>query len=185
MKTNFVAVLTIFIILLVAGVFTYKALNTKTDSADSEADRAFGSSETEAFSPYTDLEGNVIDLAQFAGSVRVVNSWATWSPFSATELKDLSTLASEIDEGNGVVIAINRAEPAAKVKAFLKQMAIDGEVIFVLDPDDRFYKSVDGFSMPETIFYDAKGNAVFHQRGVMTLEAMRESLSKTQAADNN
>jgi hypothetical protein len=38
--------------------------------------------------------------------------------------------------------------------------------------------------MPETIFYDARGNVVHHKRGDMTKEEMKKLLLETIAASN-
>lgn len=37
---------------------------------------------------------------------------------------------------------------------------------------------IGGFLMPETIFVDSGGHIVFHKRGPMTLEEMRETVKK-------
>lgn len=129
--------------------------------------------------PYTDLEGNPFSFTQFQGKVRVVNSWASWCPFCVKELTDFEQLASEFAADDVVVIAINRKESKEQARKFLNTLGSFEKTVFVVDITDAFYKTIGGFSMPETVFYDSKGNIIVHKRGVMSLEEMREH---TQAA---
>jgi thiol-disulfide isomerase/thioredoxin len=103
----------------------------------------------------------------------VVNSWASWSPFSVQELKDLETIASENKDNNIVFIAINRKEPKENAKLFLQSIQAFSHIQFVIDVGDTYYTSVGGFSMPETVIYDTKGAIVEHKRGNMSIDEIR------------
>ncbi len=48
---------------------------------------------------------------------------------------------------------------------------------FLLDSKDAFYKSIGGFSMPETLFADADGNVIVHKRGPMALDEMIDKVN--------
>jgi thiol-disulfide isomerase/thioredoxin len=156
-------------------------MNPEENSTNSDAARSLATADaTTGATVYTDLDGNPVDLSQYAGQIRVVNSWATWCPFCTDELKDLETLAGELGE-DGVVIAINRGEPAAKIKAYLQRLGEFPNVIFVKDESDTFYKSISGQAMPETMFYTADGTIAVHQRGFMNLETMRSLLIESRS----
>jgi hypothetical protein len=60
----------------------------------------------------------------------------------------------------------------------MKAYNINTEVILVLDPEDRFYKSIEGFSMPETIIYDRFGNLIQHQRGKLNLGTITQMIDR-------
>ena len=94
-------------------------------------------------------------------------------------MNDFETLAKEYADQDVVVIAINRKEPMERAKAFLKSVGDFEAIKFAVDLTDAYYTSIGGFSMPETVFYDAEGNTVFHKRGFMDLDEMRKH---TQAA---
>ena len=123
-----------------------------------------------------DYNGKPISLADFKGRPLVINSWAAWCPFCVQELKDFAAVQDEF-EGRVVIIAINRAEPLAVAKKFADDLGVTGRLIFLQDPTDSFYKSISGFAMPETIFIDARGMILDHQRGSMNAVEIRQRVS--------
>jgi thiol-disulfide isomerase/thioredoxin len=125
---------------------------------------------------FTDFEGRSVSLADFAGKPLVVNSWAVWCPFCVKELSDFSLLQKEFPDL--VVVAIDRAEPLATAKEYTDNLGITHDMVFLLDPADSFYKSIGGFSMPETVFVDKNGILKDHKRGPMDLKEMKERAEK-------
>ena len=121
-----------------------------------------------------DYEGNSVSLSDFKGTPIVVNAWAAWCPFCVKELPDLVTLQQEFPEV--VVIAIDRAESLERVKSYTDDLGITEDLVFLLDPADSFYKSIGGFSMPETVFVDKEGIIQDHKRGPMDVEEMKRRL---------
>ncbi len=180
-RSIIITIATIASILLVAAGYVFFVVSSNEDVT---SDAARSLSATDQTSVYTDLDGNPVSLKEYNGRVRVVNSWATWCPFCATELKDFAVLAGEYPKEDVVVIAINRAEPNALAKQFVSKISNQDNLIFVQDQTDFFYESIAGFAMPETIFYDREGNVVFHKRGSMKLAEMQKhteaALSQTE-----
>lgn len=121
-------------------------------------------------------DGQTISLNQIEGPL-VVNSWASWCTFCKEELKDFKTLQGEF--GNQVTfIAINRAEPLQKATEFTNVLEVEDSILFLLDPDDSFYKAIGGFTMPETIFVNASGEITIHKRGFMRLNEIRDKTNQ-------
>lgn len=155
------------------------------EGADSNATRERPESEKAAESDFdrfsdielTDYDGNEVTLEQFRGQPLVINSWAVWCPFCKDELPDFAILQEEF-EGEVTVIAIDRQEPLEKAKGFTDELGITDEMTWLLDSSDAFYRSIGGFSMPETIFVNGAGEIVVHKRGPMELEEMREHTQK-------
>jgi len=172
-RSNFITLSVIVSIIAGLGFYAYLVTqkNTQVTLDTSAAGTALGSEQGEF--AYTDIEGNPIAISENLGKILVVNSWASWCPACANELPDLAKLGDEYAEKNVVVLAINRAEPKTTAAAYLTSInAVDG-LQLVLDPNDKFYTSIDGFAMPETLFYDPKGNVIFHQRGAMTYQEIK------------
>ena len=65
-----------------------------------------------------------------------------------------------------------------KAKSYTDELGISEDMLFLLDRSDSFYKSIGGFSMPETIFVNGDGEIVVHKRGPMELDEMREHVNK-------
>lgn len=120
-----------------------------------------------------DYSGNTVSLSDFAGKPVVLNSWAVWCPFCRKELVDFAAVKREF--GDQIeIIAINRAESLEKAQKYSDELGVTDELIFLLDPSDSFYRSIGGFSMPETIFVDREGNVRIHKRGPMDADEIRE-----------
>jgi len=169
-KTHIFMLIVLVLVLLGAGLYTYHNLTaSKTES--SEANRVLGVVK-ESTGQFTDLDSNPFSFKEYKGKVIVANSWASWCPFCLSELSEFAKLSQEYSTEEVVVVAINRKESNEVAKAFLKQINNTDNIIFVQDPQDNFYKSIKGFSMPETVFYDKKGNLSFQKRGHMKLAEM-------------
>lgn len=167
----------ILVIILVAGyAFLVIQKNQRANVSQSEAAQSLQTADGQ--SPYTDIAGNPVALDDYLGKILIVNSWASWCPFCATELSNLATIGSEYAQQNVQVLAINRGEPSTTAEAFLNSLQIDDGLLLVLDPADRFYPSIAGFTMPETVFYDTQGNLLFHKRGQMSYEELRIQVQK-------
>ena len=124
-----------------------------------------------------DYEGNKISLESFRGEPLVINSWAVWCPFCRDELTDFSELQKEFEDQIRV-IAIDRKESLTEVKSFTDSINVTDDLIFLLDKEDSFYKSIGGFGMPETIFVDSNGQIRIHKRGPMDLNEMRQKTNQ-------
>lgn len=132
---------------------------------------------------FVDSTGVAVDLEGYRDSVRVINSWATWSPFSRDELVALNALAGEYRDRGLVVLAVNRDEPQERIDAFLASLPPLPEITFVRDTEDMLYAASAGYTMPETLMYSSDGELLFHKRGAMTLDEMREEAEKAVAAE--
>jgi len=122
---------------------------------------------------FLDYEGDSVNLTDFAGTPLVINSWAAWCPFCVEELQNFATVQQEVGQ-DVLFVAINRAESLAVAKKFSDDLSVTQHLIFLLDPEDVFYKTIGAIAMPETIFIDAVGNIAFHKRGVMNIEEIRQ-----------
>lgn len=124
-----------------------------------------------------DYNGNVISLSDFKGRPLVINSWAAWCPFCRKELIDFATAQKEFGD-KVAIIAIDRAETRDVAKKYTDELGVTEDMTFLLDPSDNFYQSIDGFSMPETIFIDKNGAVSIHKKGPMDPEEIRAKIEK-------
>ena len=122
-------------------------------------------------------DGNLVALSDFAGKPLVINSWAAWCPFCVKELPAFSALQKAFPD-EVVVIAIDRSESLNTAKSYSDDLGVTDDLLFLLDRSDSFYKSIGGFSMPETIFVDKDGVIQDHKRGPMEVEEMKRRVEK-------
>jgi len=160
------------IIVIIAGIvfFGFNSGDNKSLTSKSDFDKF-------AHITLADYNGNTASLEELRGKPLVINSWAVWCPFCRKELADFAELQKEFGD-RLVVIAVDRQEPLAKAKGFTDELGITNDMLFLLDSSDSFYKSIGGFSMPETIFVNGAGEIVVHKRGPMELDEMREHTNK-------
>lgn len=108
----------------------------------------------------TSLEGDRIDLADYAGQIVVINVWGAWCPPCRAEADDLATAARELD-GTGVeFLGINtRDNSAATALAFQRSRKVPYPSIF--DPGGRNLLAFGGTltpnAIPSTVIIDAEG----------------------------
>ena len=162
----------IAVVLIVVSFYTWSVVkkNSHNSVANSPAAISFSNA---SGSPYTDLDGNPIALTDYIGEVLVVNSWASWCPACANELVELTNLSQTYKEKGVRVVAINRSEPKTTIQSFLNFIGLTDELTLVLDVDDRYFKSINGYAMPETVIYDKRGKIIHHQTGEMTPTEIR------------
>jgi thiol-disulfide isomerase/thioredoxin len=167
------------IVLVVLAVGYIAILPTLQDRTDDSSDlsqlQSTGSDDQLSF---TDLDGKPFDLASLNGTPLVVNGWASWCPFCIDELPAFADLKEEYGDRIAIV-AINRKESAATARAYIEHVGNPEGIIFLLDKNDAFYKTIQGYAMPETVFYDSEGNIVFHKRGTMQINEMRAHTEAT------
>ena len=122
---------------------------------------------------FKDYNGNDVSLRDFQGKPLVINSWAAWCPFCLDELPDFAEVQKEFGD-KIVIIAIDRAESLSLAKEYSDDLGVTNDLIFLLDPKDSFYRGINGFSMPETIFVDRDGVIRDHKRGPMKVNEIRQ-----------
>ena len=122
-------------------------------------------------------QGKTVSLADFKGKPLVINSWAIWCPFCLRELEDFARLQQELGD-QIIIIAINRAESLSRSKKYTDELGVTDTLVFLIDPQDSFYRSIGGFSMPETIFVDSNGNTVLHKRGPMNFDEIKQKVNE-------
>lgn len=161
---------------LVAAVGTAYVVYDKKHGIVEEAVSVFSNAPGEA--PYSDMLGNAVSLDSYLGKVLVVATWASWSPFSATDLQMLDSLADEIANEEVVFMAINRKETKEQAARFTATQPEFNNLVMVLDPRDHFYTAVGGYAMPEVVVYNRRGEVVLHERGVANRDTIQSAIAQ-------
>lgn len=136
--------------------------------------------ETATYAPdfsLPDDTGALVRLSSVPGTIRVVNFWASWSPYSASELPALVRL-KEMYGDKITILALNRDTDPREGQVFLERLGQRGALLFVYDREDTYYKRVGGFNMPETLFVGEDERILAHVHGPMDEKALRDTLSQ-------
>lgn len=171
-------IIVLVIVLLIAGIVTISVLKkaTKTASAPTPAFESLAVTGNEP--TYKSLSGTTINLSDYIGGITIVQSWASWCPMCKKQLQNLSELSNNFDSDEVKILAINRAEPESTARLYLRSLDLTNDVQLVLDPNDRYYKSINGYTMPETVIYDSAGNIIKHIHGEVTKDEISYIVNK-------
>lgn len=168
---NYQAVFIVGGLLVATSLFSYFFFRVPSKSSDSTFNNEFSL-------VLKNYGGKDVPLYSYRRQIIVAYAWASWCPYCAGEMQALATLKKTY--GDKIqILAINRAEPVATAKAFTDGLGIEKDIDVIVDPKDKFFKSIGGYAMPETVFINANGDIVYHQRGpidVPTLEAKLKEL---------
>lgn len=101
----------------------------------------------------TTLDGETIQLSQYAGRPVFINFWGTWCPPCVEELPVLEAFAREqaaLPDG-AVVIASNNTETPEQIRAYFAENGLElPHILFVQDTDSLLYRWFGVFQMPTT-----------------------------------
>ncbi|OGZ95452.1 MAG: hypothetical protein A2847_02425 [Candidatus Sungbacteria bacterium RIFCSPHIGHO2_01_FULL_50_25] len=169
-RTKTITGIVIVILLGIGGFFFWYSKGT----ADKSVHGALQERSAEAVFALTlaDFNGNPVRLADFKGKNIIVNVWASWCPYCREELSYFESVQGEYGE-KLVILAANHGEKPETAERYLNETALGRNLIYLLDSNDSLYKTIQGFSMPETIFIDKQGAIRFHKRGPMNREEIR------------
>lgn len=186
MKGTWLTIIIGIVLVIIGGVILTSGGGTEQTVSSGTNTSTSGSTDPQDLDQVPDFTlpnyaGEDVALADSAGKVRVINSWATWCPFCVDELPDFARLQEEFGD-EIVVIAIDRSESVEKAKGFTDELGISDDLTFLMDSRDRFYTSIGGFAMPETLFVDGDGNIHIHKRGPMEFEEMKQKVEQVLAA---
>ena len=115
-----------------------------------------------------DLDGRPRDLAEFRGSIVVVNFWATWCVPCRLEMPLFADIASR-RRGAGVVIvgaSADRLEDARKVRRFANDLGIDFPIWVGATTEDMTRLGL-GTALPATAVLDRDGRVAVRIDGVI------------------
>ena len=122
-------------------------------------------------------QGEDVELSEFKREILVVHTWASWCPYCGEEIQNLTKL-TDIYGDDVTILAVNRGEPKDEAIAFTNALGVGDKIVFLLDPTDSFYKKLEGYAMPETVFINKRGAVIFHQRGPMKIQEVVEKINQ-------
>lgn len=102
-----------------------------------------------------DLAGMPRTLADYRGKVVMLNFWASWCPPCLREMPSMERLRAKMAGRPLAIVALDSAETANEVNAFLSRMKLGFPIL--LDPDGSNTQRWKVFVLPTTFLLDAGG----------------------------
>ncbi len=110
-----------------------------------------------------DLQGTTKTLADYRGKVVLLNFWATWCPPCRREMPSMERLRRKMAGRPLEIVALDSAEPAAEVRAFLKTLDLGFPVL--LDPEGENTMRWKVYALPTTFLLDVEGRIRYVLKG--------------------
>jgi len=109
------------------------------------------------------MGGKNLKLSEMAGSVVLVNFWASWCGPCREEMPLLNSLHNKYEPLGFTVLGVNVEEDVKGAEGFLKNFPVDFPVL--LDSDNRVSEQYKVIAMPTTVVVDRDGNMRFLHQG--------------------
>lgn len=136
--------------------------NSKTEYAsftDSTADFSTVPAKVDFVAPelnLTTLAGDPVSLADYRGSVVLVNLWATWCPPCAEEMPTLQVFYEQYRSKGFVLIAVDQGETTVEVAPFALEYGLTFPIW--LDPQSEAGRVFNTMNLPSSYVVDRNGN---------------------------
>lgn len=122
-----------------------------------------------------DMQGNAVNLRDYAGQPLVVNLWATWCPPCRREMPVL--MQAQQREAAITFLFVNQGESAALVSEFLAAQQLSlGHLL--LDEQVKLGQLVGSRALPTTLFYDAEGRQIGSHLGELSHASLERALAR-------
>ena len=123
---------------------------------------------TEMYTPAPDftlksLSGKNIKLSEYAGSVVLLNFWASWCGPCRLEMPLLNDLHKKYESLGFVVLGVNVEEQSDKAKNYLSDIPVDFPILF--DDKNTVSKLYNVIAMPTTVMIDRSGKMRYLHKG--------------------
>lgn len=119
-----------------------------------------------------DVKGNPASLADWSGSVILVNNWAIWCPPCKAEMPTLEAYYRKHKDQGFTLLAIESGSAAADVEAFVNEYRLTFPVW--LDPDETALETFQNWSLPSSYVIDRQGNVQLAWVGAISREMLEK-----------
>lgn len=113
-----------------------------------------------ASSTFQDLQGNPIEISNFAGKKVFLNYWATWCAPCIREIPSIARAAKILGEEDFVFLLASD-ESLEQISGFIEDNSFEGNFIKL----NEFFATKGVQGVPSTILYDAEGEEIFTRLG--------------------
>jgi len=110
-----------------------------------------------------DLGGKTHDLKDYRGQVVMVQFWASYCAPCIKEMPSVERLKHQLAGRPFVILAVNMGESLPEVRAFLKKVAVDFNIL--LDDSGQAIADWKVFVAPSTFLVDAQGKIRYTLQG--------------------
>jgi len=120
-------------------------------------------------------DGRPDALANYRGSIVVMNLWATWCPPCREEIPDLVRFAQRYRSRGVVVLGVDEGESSRVAAAFARERGVRYPIL--LDEKQQYGGSYAAIGLPTTVVIDRSGKIVHGYDGPLTSAQMEAAVA--------
>jgi len=124
----------------------------------------------------TNLDGEIVSLEDYRGSVVLLNFWATWCTTCRSEMPAFEAGYTSYQDEGFVILAVNYDESAQMVSAYVEEMGLSFPVL--LDPGAKTISLYRVRGFPTSFLIDQDGIIRQIHIGLLTEEFLRSYLGE-------
>ena len=125
-----------------------------------------------------DLDGNSVNLSDYAGRPVVLNFWATWCPPCRVEMPELQKAFEAHQSDKLAILAIDQAETSTEVAPFFAELGLTFTPL--LDSEGVVGQFYGATNLPTSVFISPEGQITAVHRGALTAEQVDGYLESNQ-----
>jgi peroxiredoxin len=122
------------------------------------------------------LEGDLVSLGDYRGSIVLVNLWATWCQPCREEIPDLLAAYDEHKDAGFLVLGVNVEESVETVAPFVEEFGITYPVL--MDKDAEILKAYRAQGLPMSFIVDRDGMIRVRHTGYLSEEQLQSYLAQ-------
>jgi peroxiredoxin len=127
------------------------------------------------------LDGETVQLEDYAGEVVLINFWASWCPPCKAEMPDLQRYYEAYRDEGFVILGVNASEERGAVEAFVADHDITFPV--AIDSTQEMMGEYGVTGLPSSFFVDREGRILGYWPGVLTFDLLEERLTPVLEAE--
>ena len=121
-------------------------------------------------------DGTWAKLAEFRGSVVLINFWATWCAPCRAEMPEIEQVYQRNRERGFEVLAVNLQESADEVRPFMTELGLSCPAL--LDRDGGTSRLYRARAIPSSFVIDRQGTVQYVRIGTLTRDSLEDELRK-------
>ncbi|MGG1660789.1 peroxiredoxin family protein [Brevibacillus sp. NRS-1366] len=182
MKKSMIAIILLVGLVVYGGydLFQTSSLETGQSKEASIANLETGTQKGQVAPDFslTDLNGNEVKLADFAGKRVLVNFWATWCPPCRIEMPHMQKFYEDYQAKDVVILGVNLT-PSEKNMDVVKDFVQGQQLTFpiVLDQKGEVTQTYQVVAYPTTYMLDSNGVIREKFQGAINYEVIEKAIS--------